>query len=336
MTHVFNCGGVTTYQLLCGRDVAKDNRMAAQMANYMYFIINTHNRTAIIVDAAWDVEGLYALADNLGVQIRGVVYTHSHFDHCGGKIRGISLPGAREVESRGGHIWAGRLDIPQIQKQCNVGNISPLDDGDTIDCGDLVLHSVHTPGHTPGSICLFATPQCLSPRASIGTGPVQDIRSIDAESGLLITGDTLFIGSCGRTDLPGSDPHQMYTSLSRLSMMHPDVVVLPGHNYAPRAFSTIAMERSVNMMMELSISQVPAPPAVPPCCAADNRGSCGPRGFKVGRKVRIRNGSSKDQLAVLQQFHQDHQAYSVRPLNGGPAQLVEPDDLEHAQEKPAL
>merc|ERR1719247_857124 len=108
-------------------------------------------------------------------------------------------------------------------------------DGSVLDCGDLVLHLVHTPGHTPGSICIFAAPQCLSPRGALGDSPLKETLN-KAEAGLLITGDTLFVGSCGRTDFPGSSPEQMLGSLSRLSNMHPDVVVLPGHNYSAEPF----------------------------------------------------------------------------------------------------
>merc|ERR1719210_794384 len=96
MTQGLQCGGVVTYQLLCGREVAQGNTGAAQFANYMYLIVNTHDRTAIAVDAAWDVDGLYRLTERLGVRVRGCVYTHFHFDHCGGKIH-PSLTGGRKV-----------------------------------------------------------------------------------------------------------------------------------------------------------------------------------------------------------------------------------------------
>ena len=101
------------------------------------------------------------------------------------------------------------------------------DNHDTLPVGRLTLTFMHTPGHTPGSQCFLV-------------------------DGRLISGDTLFIGSCGRTDLPGSDPKEMYYSLTqRLGALPDDTVLLPGHNYGGDA-STIGQEKRQNRFMQFA------------------------------------------------------------------------------------
>lgn len=368
MTQVLQCGGVVTYQLLCGREIAQGNAGAEQFANYVYLVVNTQDRTAIAVDAAWDVDGLYDLADRLGVEVRGAVYTHFHFDHCGGQIdprmtggrKVPPLPGAREVQRRGGQVWAGEEDAAAICRQCGLESVTSLRDGDVLECGDLVLHALRTPGHTPGSICLFAAPQCLSPRESLRSRLEGEVES-KAESGLLITGDTLFVGSCGRTDLPGSSQAEMFSSLARLGTMNPEVVVLPGHNYATKPFSTVGKEREFNMFVQAGLSQVPRPPALPPCCAAGPGMRCGPRGLVIGRKVRLRGSRIRDlgwkgppshaeeektsqvvavdDVGVLQEYKAEEGRegqYVIRPLPNGDPVSVPPDTVEPMKKPSAL
>lgn len=339
---VLQCGGVLVYQLLCGRELAADDPMARQLANYVYLVVNTQDRTAVAVDAAWDVEGLYGLAAGLGVTIRGCIYTHGHFDHCGGELppsmtrgRRVSKPGARDVEDRGGRVWAGPGDGSQMMGQCRLSR-QPFEvgDGDVLDCGDLVLHIIHTPGHTPGSICIFAAPQCISPRGPIGASPFQE-RLTKCEAGLLITGDTVFVGSCGRTDLPGSDQGQMFASLSRLSELDPSVLVLPGHNYSELPFSSVGAERAQNQMMRMGMSQNPAPPRLPPCVLCDNRSACGPKGLKIGRKVRIKGLASdagralNGQPGVVTGFTDDGGRYAVRLFSRPEVKSLQPDNVEY-------
>ncbi|HWQ70433.1 MAG TPA: MBL fold metallo-hydrolase, partial [Patescibacteria group bacterium] len=102
-------------------------------------------------------------------------------------------------------------------------NIMRVDHGDTLNLGDITVTIIHTPGHTPGSQCFLVRDR-------------------------LVTGDTLFIGSCGRVDLPGSSPEQMYDSLTnRVMKLDDKTIVLPGHNYAAgRTSSSIGEERNKN------------------------------------------------------------------------------------------
>lgn len=340
-TQVFECGGVLTYQLLCGREIAVADKLAVQMANYCYLVVNSHDRTALVVDAAWDVKGIYDLASQLGVKIRGAIYTHYHFDHCGGEVdqrifgKAMKLPGALEVHEAGGMVWAGKGDAEQIRNQCKLvspGAVQELEDGDVLDCGDLVLHILRTPGHTPGSICVFAAPRCLSPRGALGATVLQEsVRK--AEAGLLMTGDTLFVGSCGRTDLPGSDQEAMFKSLARVSMMDSNVLVCPGHNYAKEPVSTIAAERLQNGMMKMGLMHYPRPPALPPCFACGTGATCGPKAFVIGRKVRVKGLSSdaglalNDKEAVVESFESDKERYAVRLLGSSEVKVIKPENL---------
>lgn len=325
------------YQLLCGRDIAKGHKFASQMKNYCYMIVNTVDRTAIAIDAAWDVKGIFELAAQLGVTIKGSIYTHFHFDHCGGVdewTQGKRIDGAKEVEEAGGEIWAGAADIELMKKQCSLtGPVKALGDGDAIDCGDLVLHVLSTPGHTPGSICIFAAPQCVSPRGSIGQSTLQE-RITKADCGLLLTGDTLFVGSSGATHFPGGSQEEMYKSLARLSKLDPDVVVCPGHAYSD-PFTTIGREREQNRVMQIGLRNIPNPPALPPCVACGNAGiSCGPKGFIIGRKVRIRGLTSEAGQAmngldgVIQGFVSENERYAVRVFNSGEVKSMKPENVD--------
>ena len=123
-------------------------------------------------------------------------------------------------------------------------------------------------------------------------------------------------------------------SLARLSMLDPAVVVLPGHNYAELPFTTIGVERAQNDNVIMGLQQVPRPPPLPPCLACDNRGNCGPKGFIIGRKVRIRGlGSAagkalNGQPAVVQTFLTDKERYAVRLFASSEVKSLKADNLE--------
>jgi glyoxylase-like metal-dependent hydrolase (beta-lactamase superfamily II) len=100
-------------------------------------------------------------------------------------------------------------------------------DGDTIEVGSIKLKVMHTPGHSKDSMCLILDDQ------------------------LIFTGDTLFVGNCGRTDLPGSDPAEMYHSLfDKLAGLDEKLVVYPGHNYGSTPTSTIGTEKKTNYVLQ--------------------------------------------------------------------------------------
>ncbi|GBG26687.1 Hydroxyacylglutathione hydrolase, mitochondrial [Hondaea fermentalgiana] len=239
---------VSVQQLLSGREVANDVRgnrvhqFAYQMANYMYVVCDEQTREAIAVDPCWDVDGVLRVCENdLKVTIKAAVWTHRHFDHTGGVVpramtgtrEDIVLPGIADFVERGIACYVGREDAKAVSKQARVplDKIHALDEGDTVPLNErFKLQVLATPGHTPGSVCFLLAPDAETP-------------------GVLFTGDTLFIMSCGRTDLPESNVSSMLKSLTRLSALPGGTIVLPGHNYALPAHSTISEERDTNAMM---------------------------------------------------------------------------------------
>jgi glyoxylase-like metal-dependent hydrolase (beta-lactamase superfamily II) len=114
----------------------------------------------------------------------------------------------------------------------------PAESGDTVTLGDVTITLLHTPGHTPGSQCFHV-------------------------AGTVVSGDTMFIGACGRCDGPGSSPEQMYHSLRALASLPGNTILLPGHNYAAPRYSTIEQESATNPFLRMDLHQflrvVPGP-----------------------------------------------------------------------------
>lgn len=176
------------------------------MENFIYLIHDHATDRAAVVDPAWDVPEVLALADKLGVRITDILLTHSHHDHINGIEQVLERYDAQlhlaKAEAR---FWGQYLDLPTLHHG-----------GDVIAVGETEVQLLHTPGHTPGSACY-----------RLGDD--------------LITGDTLFVFGCGRCDLRGGDPEQMYETLKDLTATLPaDAVIHPGHNYADRTTSTVA------------------------------------------------------------------------------------------------
>jgi len=141
---------------------------------------------------------------------------------------GHQIIGAAELVARvPAKVHIHRAELPFVHRLTGLSDsdIVPVDAGDETEVGQLKIKFIHTPGHTPGSQCFL-----------VGNA--------------LVSGDTLFIGSCGRVDLPGSNAEDMYRSLTQVLGALPDETLLyPGHNYADRPRSTIGDEKRTNMMM---------------------------------------------------------------------------------------
>ena len=196
------------------------------MQNYVYLIGDPETRQCVAVDPAWEIDTVVETANSDDMTIIGVLVTHTHQDHVGGDLFGTYIPGVEEFLEK----IKAKVYVHKAEQEFMKGYGSDLvktDGNDTLEIGRLTLTFLHTPGHTPGSQCFLV-------------------------DGRLISGDTLFIGACGRTDLPGGDPEELYRSLTqRLAALPDETILLPGHNYGGPT-STIGEEKRTNPFMRFS------------------------------------------------------------------------------------
>lgn len=223
--------GLYIRQLLAGRDYATADPFAGQMANFVYLVGDDQKRECMVVDPAWDIPGIIDVVDREGMRLTGALVTHYHPDHVGGSIFGHNIAGLAEFVSKRSvkvHVNELESDGVKLVTGLSESDLEKHRGGDEIAIGDITLSFLHTPGHTPGSQCFLA-------------------------AGALVSGDTLFIGGCGRVDLPGGDPDAMYHSLTQvLAKLPSDTVLFPGHNYASKPVSTIGDERRENHYLRIS------------------------------------------------------------------------------------
>jgi glyoxylase-like metal-dependent hydrolase (beta-lactamase superfamily II) len=199
------------------------------MENFVYLVADLQSREAVVIDAAWDIDAIVDVIEQNDLELKAALVTHFHPDHLGGNLMGHQITGAAELLSRNLPIkvWIHKAEADYVQRISGVSRSDlVLTDGtEEMLIGGTPLRFHHTPGHTPGSQCFL----------------------ID---GRVISGDTLFIGSCGRVDLPGSDAAQMYDSLvNKLKVLPDETILYPGHNYADRPTSTIGEEKQRNVTM---------------------------------------------------------------------------------------
>ena len=217
-------------QLLAGRHIAQVQPVAGQMANFMYLLGDPESRTALIVDPAWDVDSLLDTARQDDYRIVGALITHYHPDHVGGDLWGVQVEGVRKLlEQESVPLYVNKHEAEGLKVVTGVedSDLKRVDDGDDLEIGSLKIRFLHTPGHTPGSQCFL-----------IGDR--------------LVAGDTLFVQGCGRVDLPGGDPDQMYYTLTqKLARLPKDTVLYPGHNYGPTETSTIGEELENNLYLRI-------------------------------------------------------------------------------------
>lgn len=215
-------------QLLSGRDFACDDQMAVQMVNFVYVIGDLVTRECVIIDPAYAVRELISIIQEDDMVISGVLGTHYHPDHLGGAMMGWNIEGISTLlDVVDVPIHINRNESEWVQKTTGVSSnlISLHDAGDVIRIGEIDISLLHTPGHTPGSQCFL----------------------VDNK---LVSGDTLFLEGCGRTDLPGSNPDDMFDSLTLLSTLPDDMVVFPGHQYSRPAQMVMGDVRSSNSVFK--------------------------------------------------------------------------------------
>lgn len=182
------------------------------LQNFIYLIGDPKTREVVVVDPAWEVDTILKKADEDDLEIKGVLVTHYHFDHTNGieeLLKKKDIP-----------VYMNKLDIPFLGFKSS--NIKPVESAQKIKCGSIDIEMIHTPGHTPGS-------QCFKIQNNV------------------VSGDTLFIGACGRTDLPGGNAEDLYYSLTkRLGKLPDETTLFPGHNYADIPKTTLGKERKTN------------------------------------------------------------------------------------------
>jgi len=217
-------------QLLAGRDFALNQDVAAQMANFVYLVGDTDTGKCMAVDPAWDVKGILDFIDREGMELEGALITHYHQDHVGGSMFGWNIAGLSDLMAlRPVRLHANSNEIDGLVKVTGLSKTDfvPHSGGDEEQIGNVKMKFLHTPGHTPGSQCFLA-------------------------ESALVSGDTLFINGCGRVDLPGSDPEQMYYSLTRVLAKLPDnTIVYPGHNYASKPSSSLEELKRENYYLRI-------------------------------------------------------------------------------------
>jgi hydroxyacylglutathione hydrolase len=192
---------------------------------FAYLIGDENAKECLFIDPAAGHDALLEEAALHDLTIKYVVNTHSHIDHAMGNKEMVRRTGAKIVIHEADA--PGLLNTPRNLLDMFGAESSPpadilVSDGDMIEAGAVKLRVIHTPGHTPGGICLY----------------------ID---GMVFTGDTLFAGSVGRTDFPGSSFQELEQSIRmKLYALPGDTVVYPGHNYGTHPTSTIERERRTN------------------------------------------------------------------------------------------
>ena len=196
------------------------------MAVFCYLIGDESTRTCALIDPAFDTDRILSEAQRLQYRITHIINTHGHSDHTAGNRALKTSTGARLLIHELDADRLGKL-IHSAFSRILGGKGSPrpdvmLQNDDMIPIGATQLKVLHTPGHTPGSICLYA-------------------------DGHLFTGDTLFVGAVGRIDLPGGSRLQLRMSFrERIFTLPADTLVWPGHDYGPAPNSTVGHEQHTN------------------------------------------------------------------------------------------
>lgn len=176
-----------------------------------YIVHDSASKTCCVIDPGYTPEKVLSEVKALGLTVEAILLTHGHFDHVGG-VRDL----AAETDCRV-YIHPDDLSMPPRLTAGPIYYTDTYGEGDTVTEAGLSFRVLHTPGHTPGSVCL-----------RLGND--------------LFCGDTLFAGSCGRTDLPGGNMGAMRASLKRLAAIPENLSVHPGHGPG----STLDEEKKYN------------------------------------------------------------------------------------------
>ena len=193
------------------------------MQNFVYIIGDPQTKEAAVVDPAWNVPAILKEAQSAGYRITHVILSHGHYDHINGVEELVrqtdATVGAYKTELED-FIFEGMggLVIPR-------SSLKKTDTASSIRIGKMDVQMIHTPGHTPGSQCL---------------------KIEQAGERILVTGDTLFVGTIGRCDFPYSSPQDLFQSLAKIKKLHEETECYPGHDYGPSSHNTLGREKKTN------------------------------------------------------------------------------------------
>ena len=178
-----------------------------------YLIHDEASKSCCVIDPGYEAPTILRKAEALGLQVEAILLTHGHFDHVGA-VKDMVAETDCDV-----YICDGDLSLPPMFTNGKLYYTHTYGEGDVLSLSGLEITILHTPGHTPGSVCLIC-------------------------ENMMFSGDTLFEGACGRTDIGGSWP-QIQASLARLAGLETDYIVYPGHGTS----TTLAAEKRYNPYM---------------------------------------------------------------------------------------
>lgn len=195
------------------------------MAVCCYIVACEKTKKAAVVDPGGDEQIILDEIKKMGLTVEYIIATHGHPDHVCGNRTIQQATGAKIIMHAADERFFGQSEVKHYFSMLGLEASPPADievhEGDEIVIGEVRLQVLHTPGHTPGGMCLYNAPD-------------------------LITGDTLFVGGLGRTDFPGGSHEELLSSIrTKLLVLPPETVVWPGHGYGGHQ-STIGEEKRSN------------------------------------------------------------------------------------------
>lgn len=185
------------------------------MENFSYLFADEKSREGILIDPAFDHNKLCTLIKDESINLTHIILTHHHYDH---------VNAAEAVKARtGAQIICHPATVALLRGSSSYDKL--INDGDSFMIGSEKIEVLHTPGHAPGSICLIVANKWL------------------------VTGDTLFINDCGRSDLPGGDFKILFQSLQKIKQLPDHLIVCSGHDYGPAKMRTLGEEKAANPVL---------------------------------------------------------------------------------------